>query len=139
VSVMTCRVVMQADECAALLEKAEVGRLGVIVDGRPEIFPVSHVYDRDTGCIAFPTNDGTKMRSALAWPYVAYEVDGFERGGNGGWSVAMVGTAEEVTDPQQIARWTSARHVLWFPGDTSRWIRIVPSKVTGWHIYAVDR
>ena len=130
---------LSADDCADLLAASTLGRLGVVIDGRPEIFPVNHVYDRDTGTVAFPTNDRTKLHAALDWPFVAYEVDGVEPGDEGGWSVAVVGRAEEITDPGVIARLSRERHVLWRPGETSRWIRIVPEKVTGRRISAVVR
>lgn len=130
---------LSADDCADLLAASTLGRLGVVIDGRPEIFPVNHVYDRDTGTVAFPTNDRTKLHAALDWPFVAFEVDGVEPDDESGWSVALVGRAEEITDPGDIARLSRERHVLWRPGETSRWIRIVPEKVTGRRISAVVR
>ena len=44
--VLTWLVHMAPKECEDLLAASSVGRLGVIVDGRPEIFPINHVYDR---------------------------------------------------------------------------------------------
>jgi uncharacterized protein len=46
--VQTWIITMGPEECAPFPEQAGGGRLGVIVDGRPEIFPVNHVYDRET-------------------------------------------------------------------------------------------
>ena len=103
-SVMTYLLHLDPDACADVLASATLGRLGVIVDGRPEIFPVNHVYDRQTGCVAFPTNVGTKLRAALDWPWVAFEVDGVEHDGGAGWSVLVVGRAETITDPDAVAR-----------------------------------
>lgn len=125
-----------AQECEDLLANASLGRLGVVLDGRPEIFPVNHVYDRERGCVAFPTNEGSKLHGALNWPWVAYEVDGIGASGEGAWSVMVVGRGEEITDPDEIARLSSGRHVLWRSGDSARWVRIVPSKVTGRRISA---
>ena len=101
-----------------------------------QAFPVNHVYDRETGCVAFPTNRGTKLHGALDWPWVAYEVDGLDPDGDGGWSVAVVGRAEAITDSSEISRLAEQRQVLWRPGETSDWVRIVPSKVTGRRISA---
>src|SRR5690606_31857121 len=114
------------------LASAPMGRLGVIIDGRPEIFPVSHVFDLEHRCVAFPTNDGTKLHGALNWPWVAFEADELER--DGGWSVLVVGQAEEVTDPAEIERLSALRDVPWRTGPGTRWLRIVPSKITGRHI-----
>jgi uncharacterized protein len=137
-SVMTYLVDIHPDACADLLASSTLGRLGVIVDGRPEIFPVNHVYDRQTGCVAFPTNGRTKLHAALDWPWVAFEVDGLERDGGAGWSVLVVGRAETITDPEDITRVAQNRHVLWAGGEAVTWIRIVPSKMTGRRICASE-
>ena len=108
-SVMTVLVDIDPLECADLLAASTFGRLGVIVEGRPEIFPVNHVYDRQTGCVAFPTNARTKLHAALDWPWVAFEVDGVQPDGRGGWSVLVVGSAEVITDPEDIARLAADR------------------------------
>jgi nitroimidazol reductase NimA-like FMN-containing flavoprotein (pyridoxamine 5'-phosphate oxidase superfamily) len=135
--VMTWLVDLSAEECAERLAASPLGRLAVVVDGRPEIFPVNHVYDRATSSVVFPTNAGTKLHGALDWPWVGYEVDGVEQDGDGGWSVALVGAAREITDRAEIDRLERERHVLWAAGPSARWIRIVPSKMTGRRISAV--
>jgi uncharacterized protein len=138
-SLMTYLIDIDPAECADLLASSTLGRLGVIVDGRPEIFPVNHVYDRQNGSVAFPTNARTKLRAALDWPWVAFEVDGIDADGEGGWSVLVVGRAEAITDPDEIARAARERHVLWAGGDSVQWVRIVPSNVTGRRICASEK
>jgi len=138
-TVQTWLVDMSREECEDLLAATPLGRLGVVIDGRPQIFAVNHVYDRETGTIAFPTNAGTKLHGALDWPFVAYEVDGLELDDDAGWSVAVVGRAEEITDPSEIHRLSQQRHVLWRPGEVSHWIRIVPENLSGRRISAVVR
>jgi nitroimidazol reductase NimA-like FMN-containing flavoprotein (pyridoxamine 5'-phosphate oxidase superfamily) len=135
---LTYVVEIPPDECAVLLASSSLGRLGVVVSGRPEIFPVNHVYDRESGCIVFPTTDGTKQRAALDWPWVAFEVDGDQPEGGAAWSVLVVGRAEELTDPDEIARLAGQRHVLWRAGSGVSWLRIVPSNVTGRRISVSD-
>jgi hypothetical protein len=61
-----------------------------IVNGRPQIFPVNHVYDRPSGCVVFPTRAGIKLHGALDWPWVAFEVDG---------SIGMVAAAGACSSP----------------------------------------
>jgi hypothetical protein len=135
-AIHTWRIEIPPEECEELLAGAALGRLGVIVAGRPEIFPVNHVYDPSTGTIVFPTNKRTKWRAALDWPWVAFEVDGMDADQTGGWSVAVVGRAEEVTDPTEIIWATQTRAVPWGAGvgPGTRWLRIVPTKLTGWRI-----
>lgn len=137
--VQTWLLDIAVEECENLLAGSTLGRLGVIVDGRPEIFPVNHVFDRESRCVVFPTNARTKLHAALNWPWVAYEVDGIEPGDEGAWSVLVVGRAEEMTDPAEIARVAPLRHVLWRSGDAVHWVRIVASKMTGRRISAVVR
>ena len=54
----TILIDIDPDDCADLLGCAPIGRLGVVVHGHPEIFPVNHVYDRESGCVVFPTERG---------------------------------------------------------------------------------
>jgi nitroimidazol reductase NimA-like FMN-containing flavoprotein (pyridoxamine 5'-phosphate oxidase superfamily) len=133
----TSVVHLERQECEELLARSVVGRLGVVVDGRPEIFPVSHVYAG--GAVAFPTNDGTKLHAALAGPSVAFEVDGLERSGLTGWSVVVKGRAELLDDGDAIAALEDRRTVLWRRGPSVRWVRIGPTEVTGRRFEALPR
>jgi uncharacterized protein len=135
----TALIDVHPEECADLLASATLGRLAVIVDGHPEIYPVNHVYDRWSGCVAFPSNAGTKLHAALSSSSVAFEADGVADDGSRGWSVLVVGHAEEITDAEAIARLSADRDRLWRTGEAARWICIVPSKVTGRRICAADR
>jgi nitroimidazol reductase NimA-like FMN-containing flavoprotein (pyridoxamine 5'-phosphate oxidase superfamily) len=134
--VRTWRIEIPIEECRRLLGRTVLGRLGVIVDGRPEIFPVNHVFDAYNNCVVFPSNDRTKLRAALNWPWVAFEVDGMDPADAGGWSVLVVGHAEELVDAEEIERLATQRSVPWAAGQSTRWIRIVPTKITGRRICA---
>jgi len=125
-------------ECADLLESSWLGRLGVTVDGHPEIFPVNHVFDRATGSIVFPTNARTKLHSALDEALVAFEVDGVLADEVVGWSVLVIGPAIEVTDPDTIARALALRRAAWAVSEHTHWLRIEPIKMTGRRIYLVE-
>ena len=46
-------------ECWQLLRQASFGRLAVLRDGRPDIFPVNQAVDR--GSLLFRTDAGTKL------------------------------------------------------------------------------
>lgn len=133
-SIVTFLVEIPPDECAELLASAKIGRLGVVVEGRPEIFPVNHVVEEETGAIVFPTRPGTKLHGALGWPWVAFEVDGMDP--ESGWSVMVVGRAEEVAEADVRRRAASQRSILWAGGADAVWVRIVPEKVTGRRISA---
>jgi hypothetical protein len=51
------------DQCWALLDTEVVGRVALIVDNHPEIFPVNFVLERRA--IAFRTAGGTKLWGAI--------------------------------------------------------------------------
>jgi uncharacterized protein len=127
------------EDCADLLASATLGRLAVVVDGRPEIFPVNHLYDRDSGSVIFPADIGTDLHAVLSSSWVAFEADGVAADGSRGWSVLVVGRAEEIVDGDLIAELSTEQERLWRTGATARWIRVVPSKVTGRRICAADR
>ena len=50
------------DECWELLENDTLGRLALVVDGHPEIFPINYVVYRRS--IAFRTSGVTKLWGA---------------------------------------------------------------------------
>lgn len=116
-----------ADECWRLLATTTIGRLGVLVDSAPEIFPVNFGILDDT--IVFRTDRGTKHRAVRRSPSVCFQVDRIDEQGRRGWSVLVKGHAEEVDprdlpdDHDSVAPWTVS--------DGSMWIRIVPEAITG--------
>jgi nitroimidazol reductase NimA-like FMN-containing flavoprotein (pyridoxamine 5'-phosphate oxidase superfamily) len=118
-------------ECEQLLAAATIGRLGVVVNGRPEIFPLRHAFDSERHEVVFATTERTKLHAALDWPWVAFEVDEANSDDTGGWSVLVVGHAEEITDATEIDRVSRLRGELWNAGAPSHWMRITPEKITG--------
>jgi nitroimidazol reductase NimA-like FMN-containing flavoprotein (pyridoxamine 5'-phosphate oxidase superfamily) len=131
----TLLVHLSFEECEAHLRQAEIGRLGVLIDGKPTVFPVCHVYDRHA--IAFPTNEGTKMHAALSWPYVGFEVDGLDPDGSSGWSVMISGKAEPVDDADERRRLSEMRSVPWRDSSQVGWMRVIPDEVTGRRIFGL--
>jgi len=136
--IQTFLLELGVNECERRLAAASLGRIGVIVDGRPEIFPVNHVFDPQSHQVIFPTQEGTKLHAALSWPWIAFEVDGEEPDGSAGWSVIVVGKAEELTDSAHIERASRLRLVRWGAGRGVHWIGVQPSRVTGRRISATS-
>ncbi len=120
--------VLDASQSWALLRESPFGRLGVIVDGRPEIFPVNHVVDH--GSILFRSGPGTKVTASVGRP-VVFEVDGYDPIHGDAWSVMVSGRGREVTDTDDVI---DAMHTTLFPwhqGPKPRFVRIVTESVTG--------
>jgi uncharacterized protein len=120
-------------ECWTLLASTPVGRIGVLNDSAPEIYPVNHVVDGDT--IVFRTDAGSKLRGLARSPAVCYQVDGIEPRDATGWSVLVKGRAVEVDDPDGVRRVALLPLRYWALGDKHHWIRILPVEVTGRRIW----
>jgi len=122
--------------CQHHLARALIGRLAVVVDGHPEVFPVNHVVDDETGDIVFPSNRRTKLYAALHGP-VAFEADGVDDGGKSAWSVVAFGRGEDITGTDEAARAMARRVPLWAVGDYTHWVRVTPERITGRRISVI--
>jgi nitroimidazol reductase NimA-like FMN-containing flavoprotein (pyridoxamine 5'-phosphate oxidase superfamily) len=120
---------LSIEECWRLLAAGPAGRLGVLVDSAPEIYPVNHVVDR--GTIVFRTGAGTKRRGFDRSPSVCFEVDQIDGRDATGWSVLVKGRAIELTDPEDIRLAGLLPLHLWAFEEGTRFVRIVPAEVTG--------
>jgi len=87
--------VIDDEECFALLGTQTFGRLAVLRDGRPEIFPVNYALDGRT--IIIRTASGVKLDYG-SFAHVAFEVEQIDPQTREGWVVEFKGFAEEVTD-----------------------------------------
>ena len=99
-----------------------VGRLGLVVDGRPLVLPVNYMVDRDT--IVFCTAAGTKLNAIVGGSDVAFEVDESRSLVHSGWSVLVRGRAELVTDEADLAHLRAGPLRPWARGARSNWVRI---------------
>ncbi len=117
-------------ECLGLLATASVGRLGLLVDGRPEVLPVNYALDGDT--VLFRTAEGTVLNQA-AFSVVAFEVDHVDEATRIGWSVMVQGGATyigDAIDPTSV-RLRQLALITWAPGRRHCWFRIDADKITG--------
>ncbi|WP_306364206.1 pyridoxamine 5'-phosphate oxidase family protein [Nocardia sp. CC227C] len=104
-------------------------RFGRVVFSRyalPTIRPVNHVVDG--GMIVIHANPGTTLSAHRQ--VVAYEADTIDQDTQYGWCVIVTGTAEEVTDSGDLARYRRLLPTT-LPGPRRRIIRIRPDFVTG--------
>jgi nitroimidazol reductase NimA-like FMN-containing flavoprotein (pyridoxamine 5'-phosphate oxidase superfamily) len=124
---------MNPDECWRMLAGTPVGRIGVLNDSAPEIYPVNHAVDQQT--IVFRTDPGSKLRGLLRSPAVCYQVDHIDPAEATGWSVLVKGRAVEVRDVDELRAVAALRIDYWTLGDKAHWVRIVPVEVTGRRIW----
>jgi hypothetical protein len=111
-----------------LLRAAPVGRLAVVLDGRPDIFPVNHVVDR--GSLVFRSDQGAKLLGAVGHQ-VAYEVDGWDAAAGMAWSVVVKGRAREVRQLHDVLATVDLPLSPWQGGVKPRFVRIEADEVTG--------
>lgn len=122
--------VLDDEECFALLGSAEVGRVGVVVDGQPLIFPVNHVLE---GRSIVVRTDSARMLGGASLAKVAFEADGFDAGARSGWTVLVAGIGNDVTDALDA----TSEHLQtvpvtpWAPGPKPRLLRIDVRTITG--------
>ena len=116
--------------CDRHLRSESVGRVAVMVDDHPEIFPVNYAVD-ERGDIFFRTDPGTKLNAAATAPTIAFEIDGFDEDREVGWSVLAVGPARWLGRPQDIAKVRSLPLKPWAAGEKANVVRLSPTKITG--------
>lgn len=122
--------VLDEDECVALLAAGDVGRVGIVVDGQPLIFPVNYVFEGKS--IVVHTDAGTLL-SGASLALVAFEVDSFDAASRSGWSVMVQGVGHDVTDALDH----TSEHLQtvevspWAPGDKPRLLRIDARTMSG--------
>jgi uncharacterized protein len=121
-------------ECFALLAHEYLGRVAVVDDRGPVVFPVNFVLDRHM--VVFCTDEGTKLDAASRGCKVAFEIDGTDTVAHTGWSVLVRGEAIEVTDPTELARMRKLPLSPWAPGAKTHYVRILPAVLTGRRIWA---
>jgi uncharacterized protein len=116
-------------ECFELLASAHLGRLAVVDDRGPIVFPVNYVLDRHT--VVLRTEEGTKLDAASRGSRACFEVDGSDAVTHTGWSVIVRGEVAEVTDQAELARLRQLPLPAWAPGARNRYIRMLPAMLTG--------
>lgn len=116
--------------CERHLRQETVGRIGVTVDGHAEIFPINFAVDED-GAIVFRTDLGTKLAALVNNATVAFEVDGFDDEHHTGWSVLVVGRAQWLNSPDELAAARQLELEPWAVGEKAHFVRIAPTKVSG--------
>lgn len=126
--------VLSMEACSTLLRSHAVGRLAVVADGQPELFPINYAVD-DSGDVHFRVDFGTKLAAIAADSRVAFEIDGFDPLDHTGWSVVVKGRAVRVSDPDAVRAARDLPLEPWAIGDKQHWFRIEAASVSGRSIH----
>lgn len=117
------------DECWELLANDAVGRLALVVEGHPEIFPVNYVLHRRS--IVFRSAGGTKLWGAAAERPAALEIDGYDPRSEEAWSVVVRGDTEIIRDQAEKDAVDGLHLEPWQPGAKDHYIRLSATALTG--------
>jgi nitroimidazol reductase NimA-like FMN-containing flavoprotein (pyridoxamine 5'-phosphate oxidase superfamily) len=128
--------ILDRDACRHLLGLQVLGRVGVTVDALPVVLPVN--YQLFDGQLIIQTERGTRLAEATHDTVVAFEVDNIDADGTGGWSVAVTGIANEVTDPDVIAQLRVLPFTRWVRNENDRYVGISLDLMSGRRITTQD-
>lgn len=121
--------VLDEAECLDLLARSSIGRVAVTVGAVPAVFPVN--FAMLDGSIVFRTSSGTKLAAATRNSVVAFEIDEFDSLYHEGWSVLVVGVADELRDPALVERAQTLPLAPWAEGSREHLVTIRPEFVSG--------
>jgi nitroimidazol reductase NimA-like FMN-containing flavoprotein (pyridoxamine 5'-phosphate oxidase superfamily) len=126
--------ILSPEECLALAASMPIGRIVFTDRALPAVQPVNFLVE--DGSVIIRTAQGSKLAAATRNAIVAFEVDEFDHQARTGWSVTLVGRAQSVRDPDEVARLARLPLRTWAPGERDRFIRIRPEHVSGRRIPA---
>jgi nitroimidazol reductase NimA-like FMN-containing flavoprotein (pyridoxamine 5'-phosphate oxidase superfamily) len=114
---------LREDECWRLLDRAAVGRIGLIRSGLPSVLPVNVCVAEQA--VWFRVGPGALLDAALNNDVLCVETDEVDRVNHGGWSVLVTGRAEVAADRPDLPV------AAWGRPDADHLIRIPAEVVTG--------
>jgi uncharacterized protein len=118
-----------APECLRLLMSVSVGRIAYTKRALPAVEPVRFAIQGNE--IAVRTDAGSTLAATIPGTIVAFQADHLDDEARTGWTVTVVGSAHEVTDPDDLARLRGPQPPFWALAPGDQFIRIAPGIVTG--------
>jgi uncharacterized protein len=129
--------ILNRDECRELLATRKIGRIGVTVNALPVVLPVN--YQLFDGQLVIQTERETRLADATHNTVVAFEVDNVDGGGPGGWSVAITGIANEITDSDVIDQLRRLPFTRWVRNEDDRYVSISFDLMSGRRLTSQDK
>jgi|SRR5665213_2513701 len=121
---------LSRQECLDFLAENAVGRIGIVHDGRPSVFPINYrlVEFEDRPCLVMRTRPGNVIDNADT--DVAFEIDGIDLYHQRGWSVLVHGVLRQVEADRELL----AVHFdsdTWIAEGRTTWLILEPEVITG--------
>jgi uncharacterized protein len=120
--------VLDRGEYEARLRTHRVGRVGLCTH-RPLVLPV--VYAMLDNDVVFRTAPGEKLIAAVLNRTVAFEIDDYDASTLTGWSVIVVGAAEEIVAHENLTRVRTLDLQPWAGEFRDRFVRIHADEING--------
>lgn len=128
----TSMLILSQEQCWTHLKAGKLGRLAIVFEGRPVIFPVNYAVDQES--IVFRTGPGTKLEHGPG-SVACFEIDGYDEHSREGWSVIAFGPLAQVADGDD-SRSVALRALQvepLAPGVRLHWIALQAEEVSGRH------
>ena len=118
------------EDCWALLRTHNLGRLAIVIDGRPRIFPVNYAAGAYT--VVFRTEPGAKLQHGPGTA-ACFEIDDYDQRTSMAWSVMVGGVLKDITDAtderSRGLRRLAVEPVA--PGQKLHWLALNADEVSG--------
>jgi nitroimidazol reductase NimA-like FMN-containing flavoprotein (pyridoxamine 5'-phosphate oxidase superfamily) len=126
----TAIVALSHEECWALLRNHTLGRLAIVIERRPRIFPVNYAAGEDS--VVFRTEPGSKLQYGPG-SQACFEIDDYDQRTSKAWSVMVVGALEDITDANDERSLGLRRLTIEpaAPGKRSHWVALNAEEVSG--------
>lgn len=118
------------EDCWSLLRTHNLGRLAIVIEDRPRIFPVTYAAAEDT--VVFRTQPGAKLQYGPG-SAACFEIDEYDQRTSTAWSVMVVGVLKEIT----VANDALSRRLRRLdvepvaPGQKLHWLALIADEVSG--------
>jgi nitroimidazol reductase NimA-like FMN-containing flavoprotein (pyridoxamine 5'-phosphate oxidase superfamily) len=121
---------LSQDECWSLLRKHSIGRLAIVVEGRPRIFPVNYGVGDNT--LVFRTEPGAKLTYGPG-SAACFEIDEYDHRDLTAWSVMVVGVLDDITEAGDVRSRALRRIAVEpvAPGNRLHWLALNAEEVSG--------
>jgi uncharacterized protein len=123
-------LILPDDECWSLLRDHKIGRLAIVIEGRPRIFPIN--YAAADNVLVFRTEPGAKLEHGPG-SSACFEIDEYDPRDSTAWSVMVVGALEDITDADDERSRRLRRLPLEpaAPGTRLHWLALSAEEVSG--------
>jgi nitroimidazol reductase NimA-like FMN-containing flavoprotein (pyridoxamine 5'-phosphate oxidase superfamily) len=120
---------LSTGDCELLLASQDIGRIAVIDNGFPLVFPINYRIASFGGKIVIAIRTRTDNVIDRLGRAVCFEIDGIDASHDGGWSVLVRGTLVESSPEPDLDT-----HPINSEGRDA-WRVIVPTHISGRRLY----